>query len=166
MEHEASTGPLPKNPASRRGACRAVRRRRALALLLAAAFATAAFRCAAANGNDAAAQCEALVSERIKSGAANSAKDESLAQPSYQAHYNQRLGRCFYLETTRQQTRSPAFKRILRRDTLRLWDIDQEKSLAEFDGWQDTAPLTCWVQGMQCKSKKEWDKLVRPYMKE
>lgn len=158
-------GFLRSQPARLQRAPEFFRRNRTLALLLAVAAAVAALPCEAANGEDAA-RCQARVADKVKALAAEAPKDDVPKQTTYFAHYNQRLGRCLYLETVRQQMRSPALKRILPRETQRLWDIDQPDEVAEYDSWQGMPPLTCTVQAAQCASRKEWDKLLRPYLRD
>jgi len=87
----------------------------------------------------------------------------------YQAHYNARLNKCFFLvietyteENKRAQSDDLPFKTSQRYE---LWDLLENREYGSFQK-EDEGVSACIVQDTLCRSKAEWDKLLKPYMDE
>lgn len=84
----------------------------------------------------------------------------------YQNHYNTRLNRCFYLQST---TMYPKKGDRDQSSTLLklLFDINENKEYGQFMGSPSArVPNDCHVLDKRCDSEKAWDLLVKPYMED
>lgn len=73
---------------------------------------------------------------------------------TYESHYNTRLNKCFMLVTySKSQLKS-------------LKEISENKIYGSLLVKQDSTTLLCNVLETQCKTEKEWNALVKPYMEE
>ena len=85
----------------------------------------------------------------------------SQIRANYQNHYNERLNKCFYLESsTTYKSGAEPFK------TLRLFDINENKEYATFGGTATRGDLICSVGDEHCSSEQEFMQLLAPYMKD
>lgn len=135
-----------------------------LAVVLALASLATGSPASAAVPGSGSARCDALAGDWIGTASARSATQDAPGQASYRTHFNQRLGRCLALETVNRQMRSPALRRVMPRQTQRLWDVEQDRNLGEYDAWQGLAPITCTLEATQCKSRQEWEGLLHPFL--
>lgn len=96
-------------------------------------------------------------------------KDNQI-RANYQNHYNVKLNKCFFLTSTflfpKDKTQS------VHEDVL-LYDINENKEYGNFHRmfsyngpYGDTAPVNCYVREKQCRSRNEWESLIKPYMEE
>lgn len=73
---------------------------------------------------------------------------------SYENHYNRRLNKCFMLVTySTSQLKS-------------LKSISENKIYGSFLSRQNSKTVICNVLENKCKTEKEWNFLVKPYMEE
>jgi len=73
---------------------------------------------------------------------------------TYESHYNKRLNKCFMLVTySKSQLKS-------------LKEISENKMYGSLLVKQNSKTLICNVLENKCKTEKEWDALVKPYMEE
>lgn len=83
----------------------------------------------------------------------------------YTNHYNKKLNRCFYLlSSTTITTKGDNKSKVIQEA---LYDINENKeygSLTKEDA--DRLPFSCNMQGIDCRSKQEWDYLIKPFMTE
>lgn len=87
--------------------------------------------------------------------------DESeYSHSTYQRHYNQKLNRCFILVTSRGYTKTDTKTY----NNKSLFDINEDKEFGVFEDKKTS--FLCILSGKKCKSKEEWDLLVKPYMEE
>ena len=96
--------------------------------------------------------------------------DDGQMRATYQNHYSVRLNKCFYLE---EVTTYPINKTQSVHEDQVLYDINENKQYGNFHRmynyvgpYGDIPPATCYVLDKPCRSKNEWDALVRPYMEE
>ena len=81
---------------------------------------------------------------------------------SYSSHYNAKLKKCFILTT--DSSVGPTGLVVVGS----LWDINENKEYGKrVESHLDKdASFKCDVLETPCKSKQEWDALVKPYMEE
>jgi hypothetical protein len=73
----------------------------------------------------------------------------------YRYHYNRKLHKCFILVNN------------LDLRLMNLKDINENENYGSFlTKQQNGSIITCDVSGKSCKSEKEWNALVKPYMEE
>lgn len=82
---------------------------------------------------------------------------EGQALVTFRNHYNRRLNKCFYLQTYidskfKGKQKSMTTSRI-------LVDFNDNNEIGTF-----LSPTICHVGGNVCRSEKEWDALVAPFM--
>ncbi len=133
----------------------------ALALALAASMGVAA----AATASVPAQRCQDLVAQRYGQAPPPASGDAAIAR-RFDGHYSAARDRCFALQIDTESSRSPALGRILPRVTERLWDVDADKLVGEYDAWDAVAPMSCWVRDSRCASRQEWDALVGSFLDE
>jgi hypothetical protein len=75
-----------------------------------------------------------------------------LAGYSYQSHYNNKLNKCFLLTEDASKTSKD------------LYDIDESRHLGMF--FHDPDGIYCNLLETECRSEKEWNSLITPYMKD
>ncbi len=92
-------------------------------------------------------------------------QDGQTMMTGYENHYNTRLNKCFYLQST---TMYPKKGDRNRNSTLLmlLFDINENKEYGTFMGGGSVAPAACSVLGKQCDSEGAWKLLVKPYMED
>jgi hypothetical protein len=81
---------------------------------------------------------------------------------TYHNHYNRKLNKCFYIVENvgvRKNQNNINYKMKF------FWDINEMKSYGYFN-YGNNSDLSCDVLGKKCKSEREWDLLVKPYMEE
>ncbi len=88
----------------------------------------------------------------------------------YENHYSRTLNRCFAVEISRSfaENKSDTAKSYWV-VTYSLFDMNDHKQFAEYDGtehWGIEEKMACEVKGVSCRSKKEWDNLVKVYMQD
>lgn len=71
---------------------------------------------------------------------------------SYRSHFNSRLNKCFLL----MEDAAKASKD--------LYDVDESHHLGMF--FRDRDGIYCNLLDAECKSEKEWNSLVKPYMED
>jgi len=74
----------------------------------------------------------------------------------YQSHYNSKLNKCFYFVKIDNASGSMSWQ---------LWDINENKKYSEyvvFNGKLDH----CNVQGKICRTKEEFEGLIKPFMED
>lgn len=81
--------------------------------------------------------------------------------PNYRNHYNALLNKCFYLVTSV----SWDAKNKESSTSEDLSDANENKGYGSFFGARERVVL-CQVLSRYCKSKEEWDSLIRPYMED
>lgn len=81
--------------------------------------------------------------------------------PNYRNHYNARLNKCFYLINSI----SWDAKNKEASTSEDLSDVNENKGYGSFFSAGERV-LLCQVLGKNCKSKEEWDSLIRPYMED
>lgn len=83
---------------------------------------------------------------------------------NYENHYNKKLHKCFVILTTTNYTVKKETGVLTMKN---LYDINENKEYGSFSKFQNNnSPIVCKVLDKFCKSEKEWDKLVKPYMTE
>jgi hypothetical protein len=81
----------------------------------------------------------------------------------YEAHYNAKLNKCFYLE----KTQSYDFNKKSVTSGFRLYDIHENKEIGGFGGVHPALGVVdCQVNGERCRSEDEWRALAKPYLEE
>lgn len=84
---------------------------------------------------------------------------------SYVAHYNARSNRCFALITS-----SGFVKSNTGNDSFRMESLFDVNSNREHGGYYQrnasSKVMMCRMDDHQCRSKDEWDALVKPYMED
>jgi hypothetical protein len=84
---------------------------------------------------------------------------------TYNSHYNVKLNKCFILTTDQSYGPTRGLVKL-------LFDINENKEYGEIVAVQinkdsfETTVSNCYVLETHCKSEKEWDLLVKPYMEE
>jgi len=82
---------------------------------------------------------------------------------NYENHYNFRLNKCFYLETSNIWHRDkPAPSDKL----MKLLDLHENRQIAIYSKIERNAFVACLVQDKQCKSEEEWRALIKPFMED
>jgi len=79
-------------------------------------------------------------------------RKQYLLESSYQSHYNKKLNICFLLVED------------VRKTSKDLYDVNESRHYGMF--FHDEDGIYCNVLEMECKSEKEWDSLVTPYMED
>jgi hypothetical protein len=82
------------------------------------------------------------------------------AWANYQKHYNSRLSKCFYLETTVFSFENEKMS------AMSLWDLNENKQYGDYMKGPFSKPLQCYVQTSSCQSEQEWRELIKPFMEE
>jgi hypothetical protein len=78
---------------------------------------------------------------------------------NYQAHYNSRLNKCFFLEISMTVDKKDI------QHMLRLFDLLENKEYGSF--WSSDYGVTnCSVQGAICHSEDEWHQLAKPFLED
>jgi hypothetical protein len=75
------------------------------------------------------------------------------------SHYNNKINKCFMLKTTLLFGEKEGSKST----TEELYDIDEQRPFGTYRDIEGKM-IFCSISGKECKSKKEWDELRRPYM--
>ena len=89
-------------------------------------------------------------------GIINTRNGQDLA--SFKNHYNKRLNKCFYLLRYASYTIKGKNAGAVS-ELIWLWDLNENNEIGTYTG-----SMVCQVAGVPCKSKAEWDALVKPYM--
>ena len=103
-------------------------------------------------------RCEELFKTKYGNGTIND--KEQLGTISYQSHYNKKMNKCFILldENGYRKSNDKTYK------IKTLLDVNENKTYGFFYNF---VTLTfCDVLEKKCKSKEEWDSLVKPHMEE
>ncbi len=85
---------------------------------------------------------------------------------NYTNHYNKKLNKCYILITSTEFTRNMENKIESIRIKM-LFELNENKgygSLIQFEN--NNKPINCRILEKYCKSEKEWDLLVKPYMED
>jgi hypothetical protein len=99
---------------------------------------------------------------------------------SYLNHYNAKLNKCFFMETTVETTTLYEGEKLISKRSSRLitlLDLNENKEYGDFLGDEllEHEPglklsngeiILCNVAGNLCHSEIEWDALIKPYMEE
>jgi len=80
----------------------------------------------------------------------------------YEAHYNAKLNKCFYLE----KTQTYDFDKKSVTNGFRLYDILENKEIGGFGVQPALGVVNCEVNGERCRSEDEWHALAKPYLEE
>jgi hypothetical protein len=84
----------------------------------------------------------------------------------YRNHYNTKLNKCFFLESSRTYPKSRE-KKSSASVMERLFDINENKEYGTyFKRDEDNYSFACVVENKLCRSKEEWEALIKPYMEE
>lgn len=106
-------------------------------------------------------QIEEFHKKEFGNGVVDTKDGQAIA--SYTNHYNKKLNKCFYLQTYRnipykEKTTSASL-------AIMLADFNENREFGTFYKRDiDSAPIDCKVSGNICRSEKEWDALVAPFM--
>ena len=73
----------------------------------------------------------------------------------YKNHYNNKMNKCFILINCNEGMGQ----------TQNLWDVNENNKFGGLSVFKEGSVL-CSMLGKECKSKEEWDLLVKPYMEE
>jgi hypothetical protein len=94
---------------------------------------------------------------------------ENQMRASYRNHYNVKLNKCFYLQSV---TIYPKDRTESVHEEQLLYDINENRAYGTFHlmftydkPFKDT-PDTCYLLETPCRSRSEWELLIRPYMEE
>ena len=79
-------------------------------------------------------------------------REQYLSEASYRSHYNRKLNKCFLLMEDGRKTSKD------------LYNVNASIHYGMF--FHDEDGIYCNVLETECKSEKEWDKLVKPYMED
>ena len=83
----------------------------------------------------------------------------------YENHYNYRLKKCFYLEISDSYERGKSPSRL-----MRLYDLRENKEIGGFLSTTifllEEKTASCWVQGKECRSEREWRASIKPFMED
>jgi len=86
----------------------------------------------------------------------------------YENHYNRKLNRCFVL-IKQDYTSKDENNNSMTHHIEDLYDVNEHKYYGHYSGfWDDIQDdsISCKVLDKRCKSKVEWNSLVKPYMTE
>jgi hypothetical protein len=83
----------------------------------------------------------------------------------YQAHYNARLNKCFFLEMSSSFGKNSKGEMNETRG-FRLFDILENREYGTFTSDPELGTFPCFVQDKECRSEPEWNVLVKPYMED
>ena len=87
----------------------------------------------------------------------------TIAADNYENHYNFRLNKCFYLETSNIWHRDkPAPSDKL----MKLLDLHENRQIAIYSKIERNAFVDCSVQDKRCTSEEEWRALIKPFMED
>lgn len=75
---------------------------------------------------------------------------------NYKNHYNKKLNKCFVI--VHYLVGSDYFEF--------LYDVNENNELGSISKMNKGMSTSCYISGKECKSKEEWDLLVKPYMEE
>jgi hypothetical protein len=101
--------------------------------------------------------------EHGSSGVTNTKDGQAMA--GYRNHYNKKLNKCFLLLTYRDIPYKN--KKDAASTLMTLHDINENKEYGSyFKSDNNNLPIDCMVSGKVCRSEREWDSLIRPYMEE
>ena len=98
-------------------------------------------------------------------GTGISSTKEGQSGTNYENHYNTRLNKCFFLESTTalDYTSKNRSGSVL----IRLFDFNEKKQYGSyFKRFEDNAPSDCNVAGKICQSASEWELLIKPFMED
>lgn len=111
-------------------------------------------------------QCGKLVARLFQDNWGDGKTTDGGARGRFEGHYNRKLNKCFLLRTVSGVYRNDEQRRNVRLESEQLFDANENKNYGQFGNYHDNLPLTCWVQGTRCRSKEEWDRLIKPFMEE
>ena len=80
---------------------------------------------------------------------------------SYKNHYNKKLNKCFIL--LKSET---VVKREIIQTLINLGDLNENKEYGRFQFTKENQLVVCVLLEKECKTEREWDLLVKPYMEE
>jgi len=110
-------------------------------------------------------QCEEYFNKEYGKGIINRGDGERLIS-KYTNHYNKKLIKCFILINSTEFIRNMENKiESIRVKTL--FDLNENKeygSLIQFEN--NNKPINCRILEKYCNLEKEWDLLIKPYMKD
>jgi hypothetical protein len=103
--------------------------------------------------------CEEWIKNQYRSGFFIDRKSKETS--SYSIHYNNKLKICFVVLTISSSVKNQT-------NTYKvLLDVNQGKEFGKYLSISDNkTPINCFVTEKSCKSEKEWDSLVKPFMEE
>jgi len=83
----------------------------------------------------------------------------------YENHYNYRLNMCFYLEISDSYEHGWSPSRL-----MRLYDLHENREIGALLSTTvfllEEKTASCWVQGKECRSEREWRALIKPFMED
>jgi len=81
---------------------------------------------------------------------------------TFQNHYNPTLNKCYYLLTSTSYLtkKVPPTSNV----SLILLDVNENREIGEFMQGQQDRPTWCFVGDTTCRSKAEWQTLIKPFM--
>jgi hypothetical protein len=80
----------------------------------------------------------------------------------YQAHYNARLNKCFFLVISIYTDTEPLKMTYV----YTILDLLENREYGNFQRDTELGVIACTVQNTLCRSEAEWDNLIKPYMDE
>ena len=89
---------------------------------------------------------------------------------NFQNHYNSKLNACIYLIRSNgfiaARGKKPG-ESTKGHEMQALYDLNENKELGSYFKFSDSAtPMQCQVGSSTCRSKEEWEVLIRPYLEE
>lgn len=95
-------------------------------------------------------------------GTGTVAIENTVSVADYRNHYNSHLNACFVDFNVKSFPKGGGAPIIEKQ----LFEINENKTYAEYTRMSyDTTPSVCFVGEKKCNSDKEWEKLIKPYMK-
>jgi hypothetical protein len=94
--------------------------------------------------------------------------DDGLETAEYANYYNEKFDACFYELTVVRHTPAEGGDAVLLRKML--FDVNEGELYGEYRGPESGGspgaglPEVCRVAGLYCGSRREWDRLVEPFM--
>ena len=84
---------------------------------------------------------------------------EVKASANYENHYNSRLNKCFYLETSN-------FSAV---NNMSLWDLNENKEYGRYiiaSAAEGPVTVQCYVEKRDCKTEDEFRALIKQFMED
>jgi hypothetical protein len=106
-------------------------------------------------------RCGKFADETFRKGFGNGIGDHG-QRHNYQAHYNARLNKCFFLVISIYTDTEPLKMTYV----YTILDLLENREYGNFQRDTELGVIACTVQKTLCRSEAEWDNLIKPYMDE